>query len=274
MPPSAVVDVAAFEAGISALELEYDARVGISAVDTGDNGLLEFRSDERFGYASTVKALAAAMFLRDTPPDQREQRVYWDAADIELAGYSPMTSARIADGATLAELAEASVRTSDNTALNMVLEHLGGPAALTTKLRTIGDNTTQAVNIEEELNWLTPGSDADTTSPAAFAQNLVAIVNGEVLTEQDRTTLLDWMSGNATGDTLIRAGAPDGWVVADKSGGAGAIRNDIAIVTPPAQEPIILTVLTTRNDPAVDYDNTLVSRAAEIALDSITGDGL
>ncbi|NKU92222.1 hypothetical protein GS904_07090 [Rhodococcus hoagii] len=51
------------------------------------------------------------------------------------------------------------------------------------------------------------------------------------------------MSGNATGAPLVRAGAPDGCSVADKSGGAGPIRNDIAIVTPPGRAPAFLALL-------------------------------
>ena len=42
------------------------------------------------------------------------------------------------------------------------------------------------------------------------------------------------MKGNTTGDKLIRAGAPKGWEVGDKSGaGSYGTRNDIAIVWPP-----------------------------------------
>jgi beta-lactamase class A len=77
------------------------------------------------------------------------------------------------------------------------------------------------------------------------------------------------MSGNATGDTLIRAGAPDGWVVADKSGGAGGIRNDVAVVTPPGRAPVVVTVFTTRNDPDARYDDALVARAAAIVLGAL-----
>ena len=84
------------------------------------------------------------------------------------------------------------------------------------------------VDIEPDLNTVAPGSTANTTTAGAFTASLAAIRRDDFSTESDRAILLDWMSGNATGDLLLRAVAPDGWVVADKSGGAGPIRNDIA----------------------------------------------
>ena len=248
------------------LEAEFDARVGVSALDTGTGESFDYRGDERFGYASTLKAFVAAEFLRTVPAADRGERVTWTQADVDDAGYSPVTGEHVASGLTLAELAEAAVRVSDNAATNIVLERIGGPEALDAMLQMLGDSTTEVVHYEPELNDVVAGESDDTTTPSAFTTNLAAVVNDEILTDEDLATLLDWMSGNATGDTLIRAGAPDGWTVADKSGGAGAIRNDIAVVTRPTGDPIVISVLSTRNDPNADYDDALVAGAAEIVL--------
>ncbi len=176
----------------------------------------------------------------------------WTAADVTASGHSPVTSQHVADGLTWAQLAEAAVRESDNTALNLVLDRIGGPSALQQGLGRLGDTTTQVVHDEPELNTVTPGSTADTTTAAAFAADLHVLLGGRShgLDESDRATLLDWMGGNRTGDTLVRAGAPTGWTVADKSGGAGGIRNDVAWVTRPDGDPVVLVVLTRRNAPA------------------------
>ena len=270
--PSATpaVDVSADVADdLAALEAEFDARVGISVVDTETGATVSHRADERFGYASSLKALAAAQLLHDVPAEQREEVVTWTAADVEASGYSPVTSEHVADGLTLAQLAEAAVRKSDNTALNIVLDRVGGPAGLDQGLEDIGDTTTDVVNREPDLNTIEPGSTDDTSTPAAFTADLGALLDSRWLDAPDRALLLDWMSGNATGDTLIRAGAPDGWVVADKSGGAGGIRNDVAVVTPPGRAPIVVTVFTTRNDPDARYDDALVARAAAIVLGAL-----
>lgn len=270
--PSATpaVDVSADVADdLAALEAEFDARVGISVVDTETGATASHRADERFGYASSIKALAAAQLLHDVPAEQRDEVVTWTAADVEAAGYSPVTSEHVADGLTLAQLAEAAVRKSDNTALNIVLDRVGGPAGLDQGLEDIGDTTTEVVNREPDLNTIEPGSSDDTSTPAAFTADLGALLDSRWLDAPDRALLLDWMSGNATGDTLIRAGAPDGWDVADKSGGAGGIRNDVAVVTPPGRAPVVVTVFTTRNDPDARYDDALVARAAAIVLGAL-----
>jgi len=106
----------------------------------------------------------------------------------------------------------------------------------------------------------------DTTTPAAFTADLAAVLDGSTLGTDDTALLLDWMTGNATGDTLVRAGAPEGWTVADKSGGAGGIRNDVALVTRPGGAPIVLTVMTTRKDPTAPYDDALVAETASTVL--------
>ena len=266
----AAVDVSADVADdLAALEAEFDARVGISVVDTGTGATVSHRPDERFGYASSLKVLAAAQFLHDVPADQRDEVVTWTAADVEAAGYSPLTSEHVGDGLPLAQLAEAAVRQSDNTALNLVLDRVGGPAGLDRGLEEVGDTTTEVVGREPDLNTIEPGSTDDTSTPSAFTADLVALVDGRWLDEPDRDLLLDWMSGNATGDALIRAGAPEGWVVADKSGGAGGIRNDVAVVAPPGRAPVVVTVFTARNDPDARYDDALVARAAAVVLGAL-----
>lgn len=261
-----VVDVSG---DLGALEERFDARVGVVAIDLQDGRRVEHRGDERFGYASTVKAFVAAALLDATDETAREEQVEWTQTDVDAAGYSPVTKESLAEGLTLDELAEAAVRESDNTATNLVLERLGGPSALEEALRSAGDEETSVDAVEPGINDVTPGEPANTTTPAAFAALLASIIEGGWLDEADREQLVDWMSGNATGDTLVRAGAPDGWTVADKSGGAGPRRGDVALVMPPGREPIVLVVLTERNDLSADYDDALVAEAAAVVLGAL-----
>ena len=269
--PIAAPDLATpeVEAALADLETRYDARIGLSVLDTGSGATLDHRADERFGYASSLKAFAAAALLDATDDADLDRVVTWTQAEVDAAGYSPLTSTHVADGLPLRQLAEAAVRQSDNTALNLVVEHLGGPAALDAALAAQGDDVTDVVNSEPELNRPTAGSTADTTTPAAVRGLLARVVAGDWLGDDDRAQLLDWMSGNATGDALVRAGAPAGWAVADKSGGAGPVRNDVAVVTRPGGDPVVIVVLTTRTDPAAAYDDALVAAAARAAFEAV-----
>ena len=69
------------------------------------------------------------------------------------------------------------------------------------------------------------------------------------------------------GGELIRAGVPDGWVVGDKSGAAGyGTRNDIAVIWPPDRAPIVLAVLSSRDEQDASYDNALIAQATEVVI--------
>lgn len=251
---------------LEALEREFQARVGVSAFDTGTGAAVEYRADERFGYASTIKAFVAAEFLGQMPVEERDTHVTWTREDVAAAGYSPVTGERVDDGLTWEQLAEAAVRQSDNAATNLVLDRIGGAEGLGAGLAKLGDTVTHVVNHEPALNVIRLGSTDDTTTPAAFTASFAALLQPRNLVAEDLTILLDWMRGNATGDALIRAGAPDGWIVADKSGGAGGMRNDIALVTPPGRAPIVITVLTQKIDPEARYQDELVAGVAEVVL--------
>jgi len=251
---------------IRSIEEQFDARIGVSLLDTETGETISYRGSERFGFASTLKVFAAAEFLRRTSAAERDELVRWTETDVERAGYSPVTTDALGTGLTAAELAEAAVRDSDNTAMNLVLDRIGGPSGLDAALEELGDDITEVVDVEPDLNTVAPGSTANTTTADAFTGNLAALRRADSSTESDRAILLDWMSGNATGDPLVRAGAPDGWAVSDKSGGAGPIRNDLAIVTPPGRSPILITVLTENNDPTAPFDNAVVSETAAVVL--------
>jgi beta-lactamase class A len=80
--------------------------------------------------------------------------------------------------------------------------------------------------------------------------------------------LTDMMRANTTGATLIRAGVPSAWQVADKTGkGANyATRNDIAVVWPPQRSPLVLAIFSDRpgrDDVSADQ---LIAQAAAVAV--------
>jgi beta-lactamase class A len=268
--PSPTPTAAASDADFTALESTFDARLGVYAVDTGTGEEVAFRADERFAYASTFKALAAAAVLQQSDAADLARVVTYSSDD--LITHSPVTELHVDDGMALSAVAEAAVRFSDNTAGNLLLSELGGPEGFTAALAALGDDVTQSVRWEAGLNDGVPGDPRDTTSPRAFATDLREFALGDALSTDERSTLVGWMSGNATGDTLIRAGVPEGWVVADKSGSGGyGVRNNIAVVWPPDSAPIVLAVMSTRGAPDATRDDALIAQAAAVAMEVLTG---
>ncbi|MEH7221045.1 class A beta-lactamase [Bacillus toyonensis] len=248
------------------LEKEYDAKLGIYALDTGTNQTVAYHSDERFAYASTHKALAVGALLQKKSIEDLEQRIKYTSKD--LVNYNPITEKYVDTGMTLKELADASIRYSDNTAQNLILKQLGGPSEFKKSLREIGDTVTNPERFEPELNEVQPGDTRDTSTPKALATSLQDYALGDILSIEKRNFLIDLMKRNTTGDNLIRAGVPGEWEVADKTGsGSYGTRNDIAIIWPPNKKPIILAILSNHAKEDAKYDDKLIADATKIVLD-------
>jgi beta-lactamase class A len=251
-----------------ALEVEYGARLGVWARNTATGSHVEHRADERFAFCSTCKAFSAAAVLHERSISDLNTVVRYTAAD--LVQPSPITSQRVASGMTIRELCDAAVRYSDNTAANLLLAQIGGPAGLQTYLRSLGDTVTNSSRLEPKLNSAVPGDERDTTTPRAWGVDLQTVVLGDALPTDKRAVLTDWLVRNTTGNTLIRAAAPAGWPVADKTGsGDYGTRNDIAVLWPPEDGPLVVVVMSTRTNQDDPLDDTLVAKAASAALTSV-----
>ncbi|MET8463575.1 class A beta-lactamase [Micromonospora zamorensis] len=267
-PVAATSSAPVAAAGLARIEAEFDVRLGVYAVDTGTGRTVEHRADERFAYASTFKALAAAALLDVTSPAELREVVPYTRAD--LVTHSPITERHAGRGMSLHDLADAAVRYSDNTAANLLLRRLGGPSGFERALRDLGDRVTDPERIETDLNEAAPGDPRDTSTPRALATDLRAYVLGDALSAEDRAVLTTWLRGNTTGDKLIRAGVPAGWQVGDKTGAGGyGTRNDIAVVWPPDGAPIVLAILSTRDEKDAPYDDRLIARAATVTVEAL-----
>lgn len=266
--PTPTITAAPHTAEFEALETEFDARLGVFAIDTATGDEVAFRADERFAYASTFKALAAAAVLQKNTLAEMEEVVTFTRD--ELITYSPVTELRVDTGMTLLEIADAAVRYSDNTAGNLLLDELGGPGGFDAALTAIGDDTTRAERWEAGLNDAVPGDPRDTTSPRAFATDLEEFALGDALSPEKQTVLVDMLKNNTTGAALIRAGVPADWVVGDKTGSGGyGVRNDIAIVWPPGEDPIVMAIMSTRDSPGAERYDALIARAATAVVSAL-----
>lgn len=244
MPFKARAATADIAARLAELEARNGGRLGVAVLDVATGRLVGNRVDERFAMCSTFKALAAAFVLVrvDRGQERLDRRIAVTRAN--LLPYSPVTERRVgAGGMTVAELCAAAVTRSDNAAANLLLASFGGPAGLTTWLRSIGDEVTRLDRMEPELNEATPGDPRDTTTPAAMAATLRRLVLGDALAAASREQLTAWLVDTRTGDDRLRAGLPKGWRIGDKTGtGRNGTTNDIAVIWPPGREPIVVTV--------------------------------
>lgn len=274
-PPAPVAAKAPDDDRFAGLERQFGGRLGVSALDTGTGAVTGYRSGERFLMCSTVKSLLVAAILQRSAADPGllDRRIRYGKAD--LLGYAPVTSSHVAGGMTVAELCEAALTVSDNTAANLLSAQLGGPAGVTAFLRALGDPVTRCDRTEPTLNDTAPGDERDTTTPSWFVRDLQrAALGATPLTGAQRARLTGWMIACTTGAAQIRAGVPTGWQVADKTGsGSAGESNDVGIVWPPGRAPIVLAVFTAPGTKGSTTGKATIAAATRIALAALGATG-
>lgn len=258
---------------LAALEARLGARLGAVILDTATGREWRHRPDERFPMCSTFKLLACGAVLArvDAGEENLDRRIRFQPA--ELVTYSPVTETQAGgDGMTLAEICGAAMTQSDNTAGNLILASLGGPGGVTAFARSLDDRATRLDRWETELNEATPGDPRDTTTPAAMAANLHALLLGDCLSPAGRAQLAAWLADNRTGDAKLRAGVPDGWRVGDKTGGGDhGTMNEVAVVWPPDRAPLLVSIYMTGTEASFDDRNAAIAaigRALPAALEA------
>ena len=243
--------------------------LGLWALDTGNGKRLSYRGEERFAFCSTFKAVLAGAILHRSQTDAGllERRITYPASKIVV--YSPITEKHVSDGMTVAELCAAAVQYSDNTAANLLLELVGGPAGLTAFARGIGDPAFRLDRNEPELNTALPNDPRDTTTPLAMGVTLQHLLLKDGLRADSQQQLQDWLKGNTTGDTRIRAGVPQGWVVGDKTGsGDYGVANDVGIIWPTGRAPWILVVYTRGPEKSSPWRSEAIAAATRVVVEA------
>ena len=262
------------EKQFSALEAASGGRIGVSAINTQNNQKIEYHADERFAFDCTAKVMVVAAILKKSmaDPELLEEKIHYKKQD--LIEWSPITEKHLSDGMTIAQLCEAAIIISDNTAVNLLLKKLGGPKAVNAFARSIGDTTFNLNNWwPKDANWIW-GDVKDTSTPVAMRKSLQTLTLGDVLATPQRTQLLTWLKSNTTGNERIREGVPKGWVVGDKTGTNfhyGAM-GDIAIIWPPKCKPILLAIYYKKDEKYAKKQQDVIASATRIVLDGFASD--
>ncbi len=248
------------------LETRYGGRLGVYALDTATGARLEHRANERFPMCSTFKALLVGAVLArvDAGRERLDRPIVYHRSD--LLDYASVTTERLARGAmSVRDLCAAALELSDNTAANLLLRTVGGPVGLTRFARELGDTQTRLDRIEPAINSAIPGDSRDTTTPAAMATTLQKFATGTALRPASQRILIAWMTKCETGRDDIRAGAPAGSTVADKTGsGTHATRNDIASIVSSGRAPIFVAAYYTSSSATPEERDAILAAVGRI----------
>ena len=225
---------------IATIEHVHGGRLGVFALETVTGRTLAWRADETFPMQSTFKGPLAAMVLSRVQAHQQrlDEELAYGPSDMMPA--SPVTAAHLQRGKLpVGELTAAILEFSDNTAANLLLAHVGGPAALTRYVRSLGDNATEILRPEMRNP---PPTGFNTTEPRAFAMLMQTMLLGATLQPKWRAQLRTWMAANHPGRTRLRAAFPSAWSAADRTGTGDGICNDGAVAWPPRRAPLTMAV--------------------------------
>ena len=256
---------------IDALQRRTNTKIGVYAVNLDTGRTVSHLDGEPFAMCSTFKGYAAARVLQMTQQGELtlDRQVFVEPKWASLPN-SPRTAPNSGGQMTLAELCAAAVQVSDNAAGNLLLQTIGGPSAITDFARSIGDDRTRLDRWETELNSAIPGDPRDTSTPNALGSGYRALLTGDVLAPLQRQQLEDWLRGNET--SSIRAGLPEGWTTADKTGnGDYGSTNDIGIAYGPQGQRLLLAIMTRSqaNDPKAPNNRTLMGEIAAQLVPSL-----
>src|SRR5262245_21274904 len=251
------------------LEKSFDGKIGVYAMNTGNNQIIAYRAEERFPVQSTMKLIGVAALLKKSQsnPNLLQEKIRYSKDD--LIHWHPITRKYVNSGMTLEALAEAAMSYSDIPAINLIMKTLGGPKVVTDFAHSIGNKSFNVEHYDGNLNS-DPKSIEDTATPKDMAISVQKLTLGNVLTPTQREQLVTWMRNNTTGYKRIRAGVPAGWIVAEKTGsGSGmyAIANDIGILWSPTCKPIVLAIYTVQNKKNAVRRDDMVASATSIVLD-------
>jgi beta-lactamase class A len=146
----------ALPALLAKLEKDCGGRLGVAVVDTGSEERAGFRADERFAMCSTFKMLLAAAVLERADGGRENLGRSVAIPATGLLANSPLTQEHAGGTMTIAELCGAIVTRSDNTAANLLLATIDGPAGITRFAHSLGDPVTRLDRVETALNEALP----------------------------------------------------------------------------------------------------------------------
>lgn len=259
--------LSALPTAFAQLERTNGGRLGVAVLDTSTGDRSGYRVDERFAMCSTFKFLLASAVLQRIDRHQEKLDRTIAIPPKPLIANSPLTEPHAGGTMTVSALCEAALIRSDNTAANLLLATIGGPAALTSFCRSIGDTVTRLDRIEPILNEAAKGDPRDTTSPQAMLNDLNRCLLGDVLSEPLRKQLITWMEANQTGLDKLRATLPAGWHAADKTGSNGRnTTNDIAVLWPVKGKPIIVAAYITLCDGPESKRTAMLKQIGELVI--------
>ena len=247
-----------------------DIGVAVIHVETGRSALIE--GAKQLPLYSVFKLPLAVAVLKDVEEKRLllDRKVRVSPEDVAPGSQFNTDLWRKPVDKTVTELLEFSIVRSDNTSSDKLLELVGGPNAVTTRMRALGFSNIEIHYTTQE--FAKRRDKPNTASASDLAHLLAQLQQGEILQQPQFSLLLGFMTRAMTGgERRLRADLPAGTPVADKTGtGApGSSTNDVGLITlPEGKGHIAMAVLLSGSKLPVESQEKLIAQLARTAYDS------
>ena len=276
---SSPISAGDLEARLLEMSKQIDGRIALYARNLDSGREVGINADEPVRTASTIKlpiACAVAKFVAEGKHAWSDRLIVQAADKVSgsgvLADFSDGESISLRDATTLM------IIVSDNTATNLILDHVGGDpvndylASLglerTRVMRKIRGDGTQ---LKPAQGWTREGSRPENqrfgigmSTPREMVRLLEMLEQGKVVDGNSSQLVLQMLERQQYKDGIGRK--VDQFRVASKSGSLDALRSDVGIVyTPHGRIAIAITV---DGLPQIDYspDNAAQKWIADVSL--------
>jgi beta-lactamase class A len=226
-------DEPALTRDLQAIEREVGGKLCLTARDIGSGRQIRYHGDQKCKTASVIKLpmlVHVAMAVAEGAVSWSDRLILTDAEKVGGSGVLTQLSDGLA--LTLRDVCVLMTIVSDNTATNMLIEHLG-VAPFNARMRSLGLPLTTLYR-----KSYTPDSDASRpyglgmTTPDEMASLVQMLAEGRVGGTATSEEILAILGGQTLRDSIPRA-LPEEWKYAGKTGGIDGVRNDVALVTAP-----------------------------------------
>jgi beta-lactamase class A len=174
----------------------------------------------------------------------------------------------------LRELLRLAASLSDNTAADIVMRVIGGPAVVDAYMKSLGIDGFHIEDDEHGLAQSVSTQYRNWFEPAGAVQFLQRIVSNSPLTREHTQLLLDWLKDSPTGPHRIKGELPAGTIVMHKTGLSGSANgltyatNDIGLITLPDGRRLAIVVFVTNSKADDATRDAVIARIAKAAYDS------
>ena len=243
-------------------------RVGVAVARIADKEIFGLRLGERFPMASVFKLPVGMAVLEkiDRGKLSLDQKVLVEKSDFVPAGsYSAIRDQHPKGNFEISvrELLRVMMCYSDGTACDVLLRLVGGPAAVTEYMLSLGVKEVFVETSQKGMYGSPQKQQRNWATPRGFLDLLRALQTAS-LSPASRDLLLQFMAESATGPARIKGLLPLGIVVSHKTGtlGARAI-NDVGIVRLPDGRRLAIAVFVSGcQEPAAERLIAEIARAA------------